>query len=345
MSLAAEIREQPGVLRGTIASTQQLVPGIARALAGAEVRYALLAGRGSSDNAARFAQYLWTRRTSLPVMLAAPSTFDPAAPPRLDGALVVGVSQSGRSPDLVGVLTQAGEQGCPTIAVTNDAAAPMARAAAHVVALGAGPERAVAATKTYTAELVALAALAGALPGAAPDLDAADRGGLAAVPDAVAAVLAESTGARLAGMLAGADRCAVVGRGLDLATAYEWALKMTELTGVLAHAWSSADFRHGPIALAEEGFCVLLVSTDPAHREEMVALLGDVAGRGARVGLLTDRAADGTGATVEVLPAAGPLAGAVTGAVAAQLATCQLAVDRGRDPDAPRGLRKVTLTR
>jgi glucosamine--fructose-6-phosphate aminotransferase (isomerizing) len=262
----------------------------------------------------------------------APSTFDRAAPPRLDGALVVGVSQSGRSPNFVRVLREAGKQGCPTIAVTNDAASPLARAAAHVVPLGAGPGRAVAATKTYTAELVALAVLAGALPSSGRPV--AGRP-LATMADAVSAVLDGGTGARLAGVLSGSDRCAVIGRGLDLATAHEWALKLTELTGVLAHAWSSADLRHGPIALAEDGFPVLLVSTDPAHAEELVDLARDVAARGARVGLLTDRPVAGLDGVVEVLPAGGPLVGVVSGAVAAQLATFQVARDRGRDPDAP----------
>lgn len=342
MSLWDEIHQQPDVLRDVIASAEACVPTIRRALVEADIRYVAVAARGTSDNAARFAQYLWTRRTSRPVMLATPSAYDRANPPRMHGALVVGVSQSGRSPDLVRVLSEARRQGCPTIAVTNDDASPLARAATHLVPLGAGPERAVAATKTYTAQLAALAVLADALPG---DGERGAGRPLAVVPDAVASVLQAGTGARLAQVLAGSDRCAVVGRGLDLATAHEWALKMTELTGVLAHAWSSADFRHGPIALAEEGFPVLLVSTDPAHGEEMVDLLRDVVSRGARAGMVTDRAVDGGVALVESLPSAGPIAGVITGALAAQLATYQVARDRGRDPDAPRGIRKVTLTR
>ena len=347
MSIDTEIAEQPQTVLRAARAARRAAPAVRAALDGHAISHVVIAARGTSDNAARYAQYLWGRRLRLPVALATPSLYAADRPPRLDGALVVGVSQSGASPDLVRVLEVAAAQGCPTVAVTNVVDSPLAGAAAAVVSLEVGHEEAVAATKTYTGQLVALTVLGGVLaevPGGAVGED------LDGIGDAVTAVLAtDPVTPLLAAVIGTADRIALVGRGTDMATVGEWALKLQELAGVLAHPWSSADFRHGPFALAAQGLPVIVVATDPAHRDEAHQLAEDLDRAGARVGLVragvpSPDTTAAPGRHVD-LPGAGPVAGAVVAAVAAQMATVALTRARGLDPDAPALIRKVTRTR
>lgn len=342
MSLEEEIREQPDTLHRACRAASRQLPTVHDLLAGHEVAHVVIAARGTSDNAARWAQYLWGRRTGLPVALATPSLYADGTGPHLRDALVVGVSQSGASPDLVEVVRSAVRHRCPTIAVTNDPGSSLAEAADVAVALEVGPERAVAATKTYTGQLASLGVLTDALPGATTPV--ADD--LTTVPAAVAAVLSDPDLVSPAvDALDGRDRVAIIGRGLDLATAHEWALKLQELAGVLAHAWSTADFQHGPIALAQDGLPVLAVATEPAHLDEAMTVLRRVRDRGARPVLVTDHHDVAAEVPTVRLPVSGPLGGAFTGIVAAQLATVAAARAAGRDPDAPVDLAKVTRTR
>lgn len=341
MTVRDEVHEQPASIGRALRAAAGALPDVRDLLAGHEVAHVVLAARGTSDNAARWAQYLWGRRAGLPVALATPSLYADGSGPHLRDALVVGLSQSGASPDLVGVLAEARRQGRPTVAIVNDPGSALAEVADVTVPLSVGPERAVAATKTYTGELASAGVLTDALPGAAASV--ADE--LAGVPEAVARVLADADGvAPVVEALAGADRAMVVGRGLDLATSHEWALKLQELSGVLAHAWSTADLQHGPIALAEDGMPVLVVATDPDHLDEALGVFRQVRRRGARAVLLTDHPVDDDGSVVR-LPPAGHLGGAFTAITAAQLATLDATRAAGRDPDRPRHLTKVTRTR
>jgi glutamine---fructose-6-phosphate transaminase (isomerizing) len=151
--LYSEICEQPAVISELLQQERQNVSQIARAIAG-KFDYVVIAARGTSDNAARYAQYLFGAHNSLQVALATPSLFSIyKTPPNLDHALVIAVSQSGQSPDIVSVITEAARQGRPTIAITNDSASPLSAAAGHVIPLHAAQEKAVAATKTYTSSL------------------------------------------------------------------------------------------------------------------------------------------------------------------------------------------------
>ncbi len=341
MSLDDEIRQQPQAIDRARRAAERLVPTVREWLEGHDVAHVVIAARGTSDNAARWAQYLWGRRTGLPVALATPSLYADGPGPHLRDALVVGVSQSGASPDLVAVLQGAANRQCPTIAVTNDPTSPLAGAADVTVPLEVGPEVSVAATKTYTGQLASLGVLTDALPGATVAVGPQ----LADVAGAVSSVLDDPRGGTEAvEALRGSGRAAIVGRGLDLATAHEWALKLQELAGVLAHAWSTADFQHGPIALAQDGLPVLGLATDPDHLDQAVTILRRVRDRGARPVLVTDHQVD-VDLPVVGLPPAGPLGGAFTGIVAAQLATVGAARAAGRDPDAPDDLTKVTRTR
>jgi glucosamine--fructose-6-phosphate aminotransferase (isomerizing) len=305
-------------------------------------RFVMIAARGTSDNAARYGQYLFGVRNRLAVAPSAPSLFTHYdAAPALDSAVVIGISQSGQSPDVVAVLREGQRQGAVTIAITNDPASPLARKASFVLPLHAGQERAVAATKTYTAQLMALAMLSAALDG-----DPAGWDQLSTVPDRVGEALALNPAPR-AGMVPNLTRLVVVGRGYNLSTAFEVALKIKETCYVMADPYSSADFLHGPVALLEEGLPLLVVAPTSRAFDDLDAVIGLAKERKAPLVAISDSPALLEAADVGLpLPAGvpewlSPLVAVVPG----QLWACALARARGLSPDAPRGLKKVTLTR
>ena len=307
------------------------------------MRYAVFAARGSSDNAARYASYVFGALNRLPVVLATPSLFSIyRSPPRLRDGVVLGVSQSGRSPDIVAVLTEAGRQGAPTVAITNDVNSPLATTAEHVLPLGAGEERAVAATKTYTAQIVALALLAAHLAD-----DGGRMGELRRVPEAVEMTLAlEEQIAPAAQRYAYATECAVLGRGYNYATAFETALKLKELTYMLAEPYSSADFRHGPVAVVERGFPTIIVAPGGAVYGDMMALAQELVVREAELIVVSDRdEVLGLAHTPLRLPVTLPeWLSPLTSVVPGQLLALHITAAKGYDPDHPRGLVKVTET-
>jgi glucosamine--fructose-6-phosphate aminotransferase (isomerizing) len=308
----------------------------------------MIAARGTSDHAAIYAQYLFGAHLRLPVALAAPSLVSLyGVELRLDRALVIGISQSGQSPDIVGAIAAARRQGAPTIAITNEPRSELAAAAEDVIDLGAGPERAVAATKTYTSELLAIALLVTALE---MRLNAAEgrEAALATVPEVLGRALAtEPEAAAVARHLAAHDRLIVVGRGFEYATAREIALKLKELARVSADPYSAADFLHGPLALAEPGYPVVAVAPSGAAAADLDALLARLVELGVERVVLSDRAEALAAATVGIRLPAGlpewlmPIAAIIPG----QLVAMHLAIARGIDPEKPRSIRKVTLTR
>jgi len=252
----AEIFEQPDRLEQLLTSQAKNAEEIAEVIKGRDIKYAFIAAWGTSDNAARYANYLWGAMNGIPVALATPSLFSYyQQPPKLENALVVGISQSGRSPDVVSVLQEGRDQGNLTLAITNAPDSSLAQVSDLIFDIGAGEELAVAATKTYTAELMAIAMLSVALN------EGGDQGkNLALVPGWVREVLEldeivlEAT-QRYRYM----QDCVVLGRGFNYATAFEWALKLKELTYINAVPYSSADFMHGPIAMVTQGFPVMSI--------------------------------------------------------------------------------------
>jgi glucosamine--fructose-6-phosphate aminotransferase (isomerizing) len=349
VSLRDEIGEQPDVVRRLLERARGTAAAVASEARARDVPFVLIAARGTSDHAAVYAQYALGVLAGVPVALAAPSVVSRyAAHPDLRRALVIGISQSGRSPDIVSVVAEAESQGCLTLAITNDPASPLAEAASAVLPLDAGPERAVAATKTYTAELVAVALLAAALADGPIGTEA--REALDRVPAALALALETEQAARDAvAVLGDADECVVLGRGYHLATALEWALKLQELAQVRAHPWSTADFRHGPVASLPEGGTVLAVRAAGPLAGDVTELLESLRReRGARVLLLDDPSAGIPEPGVTRIPVPGGLPewlSPIPAIVPAQLLCLHLTIARGLDPDAPRGLSKVTLTR
>jgi glucosamine--fructose-6-phosphate aminotransferase (isomerizing) len=341
MGVRDEILQQPEVV-ARILDRGDVFERLGRAIRDAAPEHVVIAARGTSDHAAIYAQYLMGVRLRIPVALAAPSIVSLyGVEPRFARSLVIGISQSGASPDVVSVVDAARRQGAPTIAITNDPASPLAAAAEHVIELDAGPERAVAATKTYTAELVSLARLTAAIGGSE------DRE-LRMLPESLARALDAEPAARTAAKgHADMRTCTVLGRGFEYATTREWALKLKELARVVADPYSAADFRHGPLALVEPGFAVLAVATSGAVAEDLVALLHQMRDEfGADLVVLSDRPDIRTlGRFGIALPVGVPdhLAPVVS-IVPAQLFAYHLTLARGLDPDAPRHISKVTLT-
>lgn len=335
MTMLAEIAEQPDVIARLLEAGGRSTTRIARLADGCT--HVVVAARGTSDNAARYAQYLWGAHNRMSVGLTTPSLFGPLdSPPSLEGALVVGISQSGQSPDLVAVLAEARRQGRPTLVITNETDSPLAANADVVVDLCAAPERAVAATKSYTAELAAVALVSRALAGE-------DLTELADLPASIRLALQAPVASHVDSLVE-SDRCAVVGRGFHLATAFEWALKLQELTYLLAQPFSSADFLHGPVAIVEEDFPVLTVATSGPTHAEMSRLAAAMMERKARVVTITDEP-DTPGHDVIALPRMAAWLSPIVAAPVIQLFAHALTVARGLDPDAPRGLSKVTRTR
>jgi glutamine---fructose-6-phosphate transaminase (isomerizing) len=344
MSLHDEILEQPRRLADLLKDQHSTTLKIADAIKAHNVKFVFLAARGTSDNAGRYANYLWGAHNHLPLALAAPSLFTYyAEPPHLEGALVVGVSQSGKSPDIVSVLTEGRNQGCLTLAVTNEPKSPLAEAADLVLNIQAGAEKAVAATKTYTSELMGLAMISAALRGneqAWRDLEK--------VPAWIDEVLKQDAAiARMAERFRYMSQCVVLGRGFNYATAFEWALKMKELTYVVAEPYSSADFQHGPIAMVEGGFPVMAVAPQGKVFDTMLEMLTRLRQKhnAELVVISNDERALALAQSPIRLPASIPeWLTPLVAIVAAQLFACHLTVVKGYDTEKPRSITKVTET-
>ena len=339
--MAREIAEQPDAVRRTL---DALLPrrDAVRALA-ADRRRVLLVARGSSDNAAVYGRYLLETHAGVEAAPAAPSVATHyRAPLDLRDSLVVSLSQSGATEEIVETQEWARERGAATLAVTNVADSPLAQQADLALVTRAGPELAVPATKSYLCQLAALAVLATALAPEPTSLDA----DLARVPDEVARLLADAPDQAAVELLADARTVVVSGRGLLLGTALEVALKLEETTLRAARGYSYADLRHGPISVVGEGVAAVLVAApDGPLLPPMTELAGDLAERGAStVGIGGDAAF--AAACTRHLP--GPdlpesLAPLAT-VVPAQVMVEALCRRLGLDPDQPRGLAKVTRT-
>jgi glucosamine--fructose-6-phosphate aminotransferase (isomerizing) len=342
--LESELREQPAALATLLDSEADRAREVAQAFHRNDIRYIVIASRGSSSNAARYAQYLLGRANRVPVMFATPSLYTIyEQPPRLDGAIVVGISQSGASPDVASVLAEARRQGRPTIALTNDAASPLAQQADALLPLDAGEERAVAATKTYLNSLGAIALLFAAI---SEDEVALDE--LKAMPEILEQqiTLSLETAPPL-DEYREAVGATVVARGVNYGTAFEIALKIRELSGLVVEAYSPADLMHGPIAAIQPGWPVIVVAPTGPARPSVEELAVPLKERGARVIAVSDVSAVLRRAQTKLplVPRVPEWLSPMTAVIPGQVTAMRLAQLRGLDIDSPPGLRKVTLTR
>ena len=344
--MAEEIGQIPTVVARVLEEGRDEVVAAAAHIRAASPRWVVGVGRGSSDHAVTYARYLVETQLGLPAGLAAPAVTT------LYGtlidwrdALVVAVSQSGASPDVTETVAAARAGGAVTVAITNEPGSDLAAAAAHVLSCRAGVERSVAATKTYVASLAVLASLVDAIGGGHRYAAA-----LRTLPGTLATVLDAGlawTHGGVAEAFASSDRAFVVSRGHNLPTALETALKLKETAGVFADGYSTADFEHGPIVLANRGLEVLAFRPDGPVGQAIDPVLDRLVARGVAPWLVTDGGGDGAGDPSRRLrlppmpEPLSPIAFAIPGLLLAEAA----AMRRGFDPDAPAGLEKVTLTR
>ena len=345
MSLYSEITEQPERITSLLASQKKTVEQIAAAIQKRDIRYVFLAARGTSDNAGRYANYLLGAQNGLPLALATPSLFTYyKRPPKLKNALVVGISQSGQSPDIVSVLEEGRKQGCATLAITNEPNSPLTQSADFLLDIRAGAEKAVAATKTYTAELMCVAMLSAALGENKKRWE--ELGKVAGWMKS--ALKQNGLISQIAQRYRYMDRTVVLGRGFNYSTAFEWALKLKELTYIIAEPYSSADFAHGPIAMVDSGFPVLAVAPKGKVFQAMLEALRHLrADYGAELVIISnDKRALSLAQLPLTIPADVPeWLSPLVGIVPAQLFAYHLTVAKGFDAERPRGLRKVTETR
>ncbi|SHE76837.1 SIS domain-containing protein [Streptoalloteichus hindustanus] len=338
--MSAEIAEQPEVFARLLDRRTEIAE-VARQVAERRPRFALLAARGSSDHAALYAKYLIEVLLQLPCGLVSPSTTTLyGAEPDLTDVLLVSVSQSGGSPDLLEVTEAARRRGALTVAVTNTADSPLNRAAELDVDITAGKELAVAATKTYSASLLALYLLVDAVRGGTGEAAAGLPELARATLDGSAEAVEEAV--RRYRFVA---RMVTTGRGYSSATAAEAALKLAETSYLAARAYSGADLLHGPVAAVDEQTGVLAICSEGRGGAAMREVLDVVRGRGADVCAVGSAAAQVPAALRVEVPACAEELAPVLEVLPVQRLALGLALARGGDPDRPRGLAKVTRTR
>jgi len=337
MSMLSEIHEQPDVIRRVLTENRTAAADAFSSMTA--TTHGLITARGTSDNAGRYAQYVWGARNNYTVGLTTPSLFSVYNdPPRLVDAMAVGISQSGQSPDVVLVLEEAQRQNQSTVAITNDPASPLAKAGDVLLELRAGEEKAVAATKTYVSQLANIALIS----------TGGETFELEQVPGAVAAVLELNPEIEaLASRFTDLERCAVIARGYNHATAFEWALKLQELTYAVAQPFSTADFLHGPIAVLEPGYPVLAIASSGPTLDDVRDVIARSVDAGAQVMIITDdESTAGLSETSITIPTGGipEWLSPIPFVAACQLFAYHLTLAKGLDVETPRGLKKVTRT-
>lgn len=341
-NLYKEIHSQPDVLATMIEREIANARRIVAKLRKLDIDYLLFAARGSSDNAAVYGKYAFAALAGIPVALAEPSIYTMyRQPPRLKRVAVVAISQSGESTDILAVAQEAKNQGAPVIAITNRAGSSLAEVADDVIELHAGEEKAVAATKTYTASVAAMAMLAAAWNGNPKLTDE-----LAQAPDLARLALdAEPVAAEVGDSLYHLNACTVIGRGFNYSTAFELSLKLKELAYVRAEPYSPADFLHGPVAIVDAQAHVIVFGPSGATYNNIVEFVQNIRDRGGRVFTISDREQlINLARTGLKLPQAPEWLSPMVAIIPGQLLAMYITRGKGYDLDHPRGLTKVTLT-
>ncbi|HCA87159.1 MAG TPA: glucosamine-6-phosphate deaminase [Streptomyces sp.] len=339
--MSGEMAEQPAVLRRILDEGAPRIREIAEQIAARSPRFVLLTGRGTSDNAALYAKYLLEVRLGMPCGLTSMSTTTAyGARPDLTDVLVVTVSQSGGSPDLVASAEAAREAGAITLAVTNNADSALARASEFHIDVLAGAEKALPATKTYTAELLSLYLFVEGMAGA-------DGSAAKVLPELAQQILDRGPEVKeLAGRYRFAERMVLTSRGYGYPTAKEAALKLMETSYIPALSYSGADLLHGPLAMVDNISPVIAIVTEGKGGQALQPVLDRLKDRGADLvvigsreqvaaasagfALPTENVAEEVQPILEILPL--------------QMLAYEVTIARGQDPDAPRSLAKVTET-
>ncbi len=340
--LLKEILEQPAIIQNFLQEKKILISEICEKISG-KFEYIVIAARGTSDNAARYAQYLLGSVNKIQIALATPSLFTIYnSPPDISKALVIGISQSGQSPDIVSVLKTANEQGGIGLAVTNDARSPLAKNADYIIPLDAGEEKAVAATKTYSTSLTALALLSTQLSN-----DEKRYQELLALPEKISETIETSlTHINQTNRYRYMEHCVVLGRGFNYSTAFEVALKIKELTRVITAPYSSADFKHGPIATVNKGFPIIVIAPSGKMFDHIHSFSKNLVKLGAELISVSDRheLLDLGVSKFKLANGIPEWLSPINAIIPGQLFARQLAAEKGLNIDNPKGLSKVTET-
>jgi glucosamine--fructose-6-phosphate aminotransferase (isomerizing) len=335
-----EIFEQPAVLEKTLAAENKKYKKLGTFLAQKDIDLVVIVARGSSDNAALFGRYLIEVTTGIPVSLAAPSVYTLyGAKLNLSRALVVGVSQSGEGVDINLVLESAKEAGATTLGITNEPSSSMASIVDETLLIHAGRERSVAATKTYTGQMLHFYMLASALGGK-------DQG-IEEIPNFANLSLAlRDKVADLVDRYVFMENCVVVGRGLNYGNSYELALKLMETCYVVAERFSSADFFHGPLAIVERRFPVVMFAPKGVTQKSSLELLNRLRELGADCLSITNDSEIAKLSPNSIMLASeiDEFLSPIPFIIPAQLFAALLSEAKGLDADTPRSLRKVTKT-
>ena len=337
-----EIAEQPAALERTIASEREKIARLARLLAARDIDLIVLVARGSSDNAALFGRYLLEIATGIPVSLSAPSVHTIYhAKLNLKRALVIGVSQSGEGEDINRVLENARACEAFTIGITNEPESSMVKLVDETLLMHGGREQSVAATKTFTGQMMLFYLMAAALAGDGK-LIAYER-----IPQFVARAIEQKPAiVELVQRYVFMENCVVVGRGLAYANAYEFALKLMETCYVVAERFSSADFLHGPLAMIERHFPVMLFAPPGqmlAGTKDLIARLSEL--KADTLAITADLDIAGMCSRSIMMPREiDEFLAPIPYIIPAQLFAALLAEAKGLNPDQPRSLSKVTRT-
>jgi glucosamine--fructose-6-phosphate aminotransferase (isomerizing) len=335
-----EIEEQPAVLERTISAEADKITRIGDHIRSKEVDVIVLVARGSSDNAALYGRYLLEATTGIPVSLCAPSIYTLYnTKMRLNHAVVIGVSQSGEGDDINLVLESARSNGAFTLGITNEASSTMRRVVEETLLIHAGREKSVAATKTYTGQMMHFVLLANAIGDKRLQFNI--------IPSLVEKSLelkvkVEEAVQRYVFM----DNCVVVGRGMNYGNAYELALKLMETCYVVAERFSSADFFHGPLAIVERRFPVMMFAPDGTTKSSSLDLIARLKELEADCMTITndDEIASASPLSIRLPFDVDEMLSPIPFIVPAQLFAALLSEAKGLDPDAPRSLSKVTKT-
>jgi glutamine---fructose-6-phosphate transaminase (isomerizing) len=338
-----EIYQQPQVIHRLLEAKREQMAELGERLRADPPRFLVIAARGTSDNAATYAKYVFGSVNRVPVALAMPSlTTLYNQTPDMTGGWVIGISQSGQPPDVVAVLKEARRQGAPTLAITNMAESPLAQTAEFSIVVEAGEEKSVAASKTYTAQLTAIAMLSAHWDGDPQRITDLSRlqGHLLAVLKVNEAVEA------VAWRYRSKEQLVVLGRGYNHGTIHEIALKIKEMVYIITQAYSAADFRHGPIAMLQPDFPLVALAVKGAALEDMRAMVSEVQEGKADLALISNeqQLLDQVELSIPLPDDLPEWLSPIVAVVPGQLLALNLALVKGYDPDNPRGLSKVTRT-
>lgn len=339
-----EILEQPAAIERCAKHNSDTIRELAERVKNEDIGSIVLAARGTSDHAAVYGKYVFEILTGIPVGLSAPSVFTMYHRKlKMDRCLVIGISQSGMAEDVLEVIRQANETGALTVSATNNAASPLAKESHYHLDLSAGLEKSVAATKTFTTEMYLLASLAARIAG--------DEG-----------ILEELT--RLPGMMTNMldtpddiaekvqryrfiNECFVLARGINYAVALEAALKIQETNYVRAKAYATSDFYHGPLALLDSDIPVMIFAPKGASFPDIARMAGKLEKMGMEMIMVSnDEGMLAKGACRLRIPDTdNDILSPYFNALHAQMFACHLALSKGLDPDSPRRLHKITITK